>query len=398
MKVIIIRSLTLVRRFLNINNIIVRRISRLGSAALHKMKNIVSNIYCSKLLLIKKTVHMLKQDYIVAEIHALLLNNRSLDDLILFLKKQKKFFSSWSAINFLTNLYAYTKNSEISIKNFNIENKQTYILHVCSWGASYTDKMIDYLIPSLLSPNNIPSLYKEYNIVLLIHCDKISMSKLVKSNAIVAIKKYATVEYSIIPSALLAKLKSAEKPFISLFFNNFTNVVMCWKYYLLGCLQNIAMVTAKENRALVSFLMPDLLLSGAALTNMLSGIADGKIVAVSTTFRSSFSKIKYEIAKYYSGVVLDISGEKLTKMIVDNMHESAKTRIVSSHNKNFHLTPQLIFSYPDKIVIRSVHYHPMLVNFKLVKNLILSNYYPIDNVFLYNVLDDKIPISDQIWV
>lgn len=181
---------------------------------------------------------------LVGEIAALFEKGATLDDVAKMLHSKKEFFRPRAAISLMLNLFNYIEWSKAHFPVFSQGHKKTYIIHTCSWGKAYTNKVIKHLIPCLLSRDNLPALCKDYHIVFWIHCDRKSKEELNNSEEVGLLSNHADVKIEVIPSKILYKLKRVSQPLIGI-----KNV--CYKYYLLGTMQNIAMLVAQHNKALI---------------------------------------------------------------------------------------------------------------------------------------------------
>src|SRR5688572_24874164 len=133
------------------------------------------------------------------------------------------------------------------------------------------------------------------------------------------------------------------------FLSKLTKIHPHWKYYLLGCLQNLAMLQAQIDKAYISFLMPDILFSDHAITNFFTAIQDGKKAAVATAFRTLDKKVAEHIKPYFNDNALEIPAAMVANIAANCMHKAAQFRIVASQNPNSQMTAQMIFHYPGEI-------------------------------------------------
>lgn len=303
-------------------------------------------------------------------------------------------------ISFLVNLFKYINELLGNLPTFIsiAPDKPVYIIQLCVWGDPYVDKMIKYLIPSLLAPNNIPAIANTYTIFLWVHCDQRSYDQLNSSVVVASLGKYISVKYDIIPPNVYNKFERLNKSVLLRVVQKILGYRVEFKYYLLGSLQNIAMLTAQKNRALFSFFMPDFLFSDKSLSNMSELMRDGYKAILGGAFRSAAHELDMHLINLRHNDVLLVTGEDLSRIVVKTMHKAATVRIVSNQNTNLNLCPQFIFAYPNEVVVRALHSHPLLVNFGKVETAIYFDYLPIDNELLLKIIDSSHTFASQLYV
>lgn len=316
-----------------------------------------------------------------------------------FLLKKYRFFKPRS-VQFLLLLYRYLLTLEATSVGVS-KSQGGYIIHFCCWGERYTEKVEKFLLPSLLAKNNLPKISEKYSVTLSIHGDK-KVEHLLTSSAVVGeIKKYAKVVFFLIPNDVLtAYRRCSHYPNFFIFkrVNHLCDRGL--RYLLLGGLQCHALVMALQQRAYVSFLMPDTVLSESFLIRAFEKIHTKKMV-LTTTFRSDFEKMHPALENYYLGqtqLVLALPEKILMELQLAHMHESAKHQIVSPDTEDFEFTAQLIFKEESGIIIRSFHYHPILVDCSAIHKKIKIDYYPIDFTVINELIIEEQPISEQLWV
>jgi len=367
-------------------------------------------------MMIKKTLKKMKLHIIYNYLRAILLNNLmergvfsstlrkilpileeggSEKAAVYLLKKHR--FPIFRSIHFLKNLYQYANLTEKqNLKLWNIERTdRKVIIHFCCWGVRYADKIKNYLLPSLLSENNLPTLAKSHSIVLLIHCDRLTENIITKSDAYDKLIKYATIKFCVFPPTLMKLYDACAKP------RTHIAIFPSIRYLLLGVCQTHAFKVALVNRAYISLLMPDFVLSESFMNTAFEKIMN-KNVVLTTTYRTDYRGASTDLKKYYvnsdGGQQLIVSSNKLVELQIKHIHPNEKKRIVSTATENFTPKARLIFKNKKGYTFRCFHYHPIIINCKDICRPIKLDYLPIDNTALNCVLANGIPYQDQAWV
>lgn len=377
-----------------------------------KSKNKISHIYltlltCSNLVMnyvkiyfqrIKTRIrNMLDEESIFSSNSAIVVEMLGKGDpakVAHYLAHKYKYFAH-ASISFLIALYRYASDVEKKTYNFwRMNNKnERVIIHFCCWGSSYSNKVTNYLLPSLLADNNLPLLAEQYNICLLIHCDRATKTSIVSSDLYSKLERYSSVIFCVFPSRLIKLYNSRTKKISSIYPQI--------RYFLLGVCQAHALKVALTHRVYLSYLMPDVVLSRSFFQHAFSNINDKKLV-LTTTYRSNYKNARLYLDNAYTNNIkkdqLSISEVKLLELQIEHTHRCEKKRIVSTTTDNFSASARLIFKNKNGFIFRCFHYHPVIINCTNITKHICLDYLPIDNTALNDVLDHHIPLKDQAWV
>lgn len=323
-------------------------------------------------------------------------SEQGLDNVVSYLETR---FYKTRTTHFAISLYRYLAKIEHHPLT-KTPNKDNLIIHFCCWGASYTQKAMHYLLPSLNAEGNVPYLSKHYHIVLFIHCDQKAKIELESSPVLQSMSRHATIQFYILPNQLIRHYERSINVPRVYGFKRWAQINQSNKYLFLGGLQEDVLNYAIKKHAYVSFMMPDFLLSNAFFKSAFHQIEGKKFVAT-TAFRSDYALAKSNIASYttkLSANALSIPSDELVALQLKSMHPEAKNRIVSHTNVGFLPSAQLIFEDRYGFIIRAFHYHPVLLNCKLIQKKIRWTFMPIDLCFLNSVVDSNDAYEKQCWV
>ncbi len=325
-----------------------------------------------------------------------LLEEKGPEETVNYLQKKYR-FSIYPPIRFLKHLYQFSnliKNENLTLWNTK-KSEEKVMIHFCCWGMRYANKVKDYLLPSLLSENNLPLLAKQYNVVLFIHCDQLTKDLIKNGNFYEELIKHTTIEFCVFPETLLKLYQACEKRKSNL------NIFPMVRYLLLGVCQTHAFQLALKNSAYISFLMPDVALSESFMSYAFEKAKNKKVI-FTTTYRTNHHGVSPDLKKYYvnngKGQQLTISAKELTELQIKHIHPNENKRIVSTTTQNFTPVARLLFKNKKGVIIRGFHQHPIIINCKDICDPIKQDYLPIDNTVLNYVLDSNIPYQDQAWV
>ncbi len=325
-----------------------------------------------------------------------LMQHQDLSACIDFLKRKYKFYKPPSIKFILSACQYYQALEKKQSLPTEATNKRPHIIHFCVWGESYISKFIHYVLPSLLATKNLPTISQQVAVTLLIHCDYTSKQKIEQSAVIQKINNYARLQYKCMPTRLISHYHHSLKTKIV----KPHHLAHHLKYMLLGILQTDALATALQAKAYISFLMPDIILSESFFSDSFAKIADKKSVLTLSNC-INFQTVSKHLDQYYDDskqLTLSIPNAILAGLQVDHLHPTEYRLIVSEQTEHFLTSARLLFKSKDGLVIRSFHYHPVLLDCGKINRSIQFDFKPIDNTSLFDLLDENIPYAQQIWV
>ena len=324
----------------------------------------------------------------------LLAKNINLQAALDFLNQRHTFFSP-ASVRCLKKLYPYLMAEEERLKQQqNSSTSQKLILHFCCWGELYFEKVTTFLLPSLLAEHNLPFLAQHHDVTLLIHGDEKSRMSLMNTVLIKKIQQHATVQFIVIPDELLTAYRDCTR-YPNFLFKKLNEINRNIKYFLVGGLQTLVFQLALQEKALVSFLMPDLMLSNH-FYDRLYQMVQGKKVVLLTALRANYRAIKPELQRHQqAGMPLSIDASTLIKYHIKHLHTHALRQVVSEKTANFLPTAQIVFKIPHGYCLRALHYHPMLIDCAKINRSIKMDYWPIDNTIVQAIFDPNISFDKQ---
>ncbi len=223
---------------------------------------------------------------------------------------------------------------------------ELFTLGCIVWGETYVGNFLRYNLRSLLADGNLPALRQQGRIVLHIATDAPGAELIRRDPIFEALSALATVEFTLIPSDLIAVLS---RGYMSRYFYVLYGMLdHCSIYFALGADSHLFMIPVDSvvaNGSLRS--MADLRHEGYECCG------GGNVVAASETFLSALD------AKC-SGKVLDITTQDLATLALEHAHQYFTSQIVAPENSDFGKHPrELFWVVPGGVAIRSIFIHPL---------------------------------------
>jgi len=225
---------------------------------------------------------------------------------------------------------------------------------VAVWGDRYVRVMLDYMIPSLLAPNNIPALANKENCELLIWTSDENKETIETSPQFQAIGQHITVKLQAYPKFFFMLGEKKEK------------------YHLLSILHRGIIEYAKEKDAGIFFLPSDVVWADGSIKNIQNIIEQSATrVIVMATLRSDGDSILTALPDYTSTAEMDgqpsapiinIGCRDLVRLSIEHQHVETASRFLTS--QNFTIDPAHIYwdLDGDGMLARAVHLHPIYVH------------------------------------
>ena len=222
---------------------------------------------------------------------------------------------------------------------------QPFFFTVVCWGDSYYDHLLNYLIPSLLSPNNIPILDRTANNKFLIATTRNDIRKYEDDCRLLGLSNYLQVEFLEIP----------EKP---------SDITAC-QHMGLGHLMMTEQ--AFREKAIGVLLTPDLVVSDGTIKACREAVSEGNDVVLLAALRFAeegvlpyLEKIRHE--SLGNSLVLD--PRDLVRSALASLHSETATYVFD--DDTYHLFPVAsMWRVGDEgYLVHSLSWAPLAINYK----------------------------------
>jgi hypothetical protein len=246
-----------------------------------------------------------------------------------------------------------------------------FLFNVVVWGENYTKQLLDFTIPSLLSPNNIPKLVQHRPCEFLFVTTPAD-AELIKS------------------SKIFQKLASHIS--ILVIYQDF-HLMSDTKYQLMTIGHRQVCGYGQERKAYGVFLMPEMLVADGSLLYMHKSVLKGSRAVVMPILRL----VEEEIS-FLKGKPINLSKRKLVSLLFAHAHHEMHSFMINS--EFFSSQPGfVIWPSKDTWIIHGIHSQPILVDLKdavpdaLVPTIDAGNF--VELSVQNNRLVDIIQDSDQ---
>ncbi len=318
-----------------------------------------------------------------------LLQEKTVEEALHYLKKKYWFHKPPNA-RCLIEVYQYI-NRKIQISSTDNQKKK-FIIHIPCWGEAYAEKCLNFLIPSLLAKNNLPRISNEYDLQIILHCEKTFKEKLESHEICAELSKYGQIIYLIIPNAAITAYNHSLTDKKQKYLQENSQL----RYLILGALQHHVFEYALECKCCISFLQPDLVFSDSFYKFVLEQ-RNKHVLFLSTTLCVNANVIKKQMFQFYNNKALEIPSVSLNQLMIDNIHLASQQRIVSEKTVDFQVTAQLIFATKKGYIIRALHYHPIMIDCEFLTHSYKTTYLPIDGI-CENLIDLERSIEEQVYI
>lgn len=234
------------------------------------------------------------------------------------------------------------------------------VVSLLVFGDEYADKLINYTLPSLMSPANFPALKK--HIVLYIQTTQ-AIEKKINDSPIAELMKESGIEffYVLIPESVASLLKRQD-------------VI----YWMLGASATLGIEYAKSRTAAFHHSYPDIVYSEKFFSELQR--IDRPIV-LGSGMRSDQALIMPILDSYRQGQTISIPSADLMAHHLDCIHNVSWPFIVNHRSKywDFPISHVMIWESEEHVHINSPHLMAHWLSYEVIKELPKRYYMTLDS-------------------
>ena len=252
------------------------------------------------------------------------------------------------------------------------------------WGAAFVDKFMDYCLPSLLAPGNIPALARGRKVVLSIVTTDTDRDRITAHPAFARVRNSAEVVFTCFPTEFLERREEDGLNF----------------YYFYGLLDHQSVFLAQSLRADLYLLPIDCVYSSECLRNFsayLDKEADCCSVAAIEADEPAL-RTWLDADNQRSKDVLELSAKELLQAAAQRPDRYFRSMIMNHDNVEFCAHPrELVWPFVNGLAIHSVFMHPLAVSARLLSRPFHPNHENVDYALLPRLLqnDGRIKIIED---
>ena len=232
-------------------------------------------------------------------------------------------------------------------------NRRFAVVGSIVWGQPFIDKFMNYCLPSLLAPGNIPALARKRKVVHSIVTTEADRDRIVAHPAFARLKEHAEVVFTCFPPEFLQRREQANYNF----------------YHFYGLLDHQSVFLAAALRADLYLLPIDCVYSGQSLKHFdayLEGDADCCSVAAIESDEPGL-RAWLDAKAGHQKNVLDLASVELLQAASQRPDRYFRSLIMRPENTEFCAHPrELVWPFADGLAIHSIFMHPVAVSARLL--------------------------------
>jgi hypothetical protein len=241
------------------------------------------------------------------------------------------------------------------------------------WGQRFVDKFMDYCLPSLLAPGNIPSLARKRKVVHSIVTTEADRDRIVAHPAFARLRELAEVVFTCFPQEFLERREQSGYNF----------------YHFYGLLDHQSVFMASALQADLYLLPIDCVYSRDCLRNFSSYLerdADccsvGSIEAIESELRAWL-----DVDTRRRANVLDLPSRELVQAASEHPDRYFRSLTMRPDNTEFCAHPrELVWPLADGLAIHSIFMHPLAVSARLLSRPFHAQHENVDFALLPRLL------------
>jgi len=241
------------------------------------------------------------------------------------------------------------------------------------WGQRFVDKFMDYCLPSLLAPGNIPALARKRKVVHSIVTTEADRDRIVAHPAFARLRKLARVVFTCFPPEFLERREQSGYNF----------------YHFYGLLDHQSVFMARALKADLYLLPIDCVYSRDCLGNFSSYLerdsdccSVGSIEAIESELRAWL-----DVETKRRANVLDLPSRELVQAASERPDRYFRSLTMRPDNTEFCAHPrELVWPLVDGLAIHSIFMHPLAVSARLLSRPFHAQHENVDFALLPRLL------------
>lgn len=255
------------------------------------------------------------------------------------------------------------------------------ILVMPLWGDAHLRIFLDYVLPLLMEPGNLPALTSAYDIVFMLFTTEECRDALMRHRLFPILEKKLTIQITIFPEELMSY---TDHP--------------VGRFQLLQLSHYVAIECARQVEQDVFFVFPDNFVNDRFYERLVRHARPEKVKAVSCAgFRVFVDDILSAADRDYRRPdgTISIPSEGIVRMLYDHLDDSWFV-----NSKRFVDSPFFLCWRVDEegLFVRASHFQPYMIRARFINKPLFPTIDPIDAQFLYRHLDeikDIVAIADE---
>ncbi len=256
-------------------------------------------------------------------------------------------------------------------------SRKRVLFSLSLWGESYTDLFLNYFIPSILSPNNVPALARERDVFLDLYVTAGCMAAIRESRSFRALARHADIQFIEIPEVLTTCSEYARN--------------QVFRYYIYGGFHHASIERARVLRADIICLAPDGIYGDGCFHNLARFIDQGYRAVLFTAVAGQAETILPVLDRMRDDTthVLTVPPRAVVGLTVKNVHHAFLGQIASKANAYFPGICTVLF-FPDEkgFIVRAFHLHPIIMSVDCFSDDIAYDYGTVDANMLSRIFPE----------
>lgn len=242
-----------------------------------------------------------------------------------------------------------------------------------AWGEAFVEKFMNYHVPSLLAPGNIPALARRKKVIHSIVTTERDRQRIVAHPVFKRLRRFAEVVFTCFPEELLERRLRDEFNF----------------YYFYGFLDHQSVLLAQALRAELYLLPVDIVISRDSLANVGRSLDQGTDCCSTAGIECDPADLRAWLDGRPRGKMgdLDLPVDELLTAAIAMPDAYCRSLVMSPENQAFCRHPrELIWPMPNGLAIHSIFMHPVAVSARLMSRPFHPQYENVDYALLPRLL------------
>lgn len=250
------------------------------------------------------------------------------------------------------------------------EGRPIYLLGTTLWGEPYINFFLEFHVPSLLAPGNLPGLARTGRIVMSVVTDQDGRELIMRAPVFQVLSQLAEVRFTVVRHLPDRLTEENKRDF--------------YRHY--GLLDHHHVVMARESAAHLILLPPDTVVSGSGLQSLGKEIAQGYDCCSIACIEVNLLSVLPDLEVLRDGFVLDAGVKALGAIAVRHKSAYFKSLFMDAETRLNAYPREFFWRIPGGYRCHSLFMHPIMLSKRVMSRPFHPNYENVDWALIPRVL------------
>lgn len=256
-------------------------------------------------------------------------------------------------------------------------DRRRLIICVTVWGERYVELFIQYFLPSILSPNNVPALSQIRDIIFDLYTTPENAETIRSAPSFLELSRFVRVNFIMFSNRMVDGPGYSRWPLI--------------RYYIYGGFHHVSIQHAQTLDADIICIAPDGVHSDGSFYNYAKFVDEGYKAVMFTATRGQAEKLLPILDDLRDEAThsLTLPSRTLVELAAQHVHHDFRRFVLTKDNKHVpNFLSVLMFPRPDGFYVRCFHLHPIIIAAEVLQKDVHFDYSAVDANLVARLFSD----------